>query len=316
MSEQNTTSEQSWERRTIEKMLLEVVKEQRRSRRWKIFFRLLLLAFVIAILIFLFSVPATTAIKPHTALINIEGMIARNARANAENIIDGITNAFNDVNTKGIILEINSPGGSPVQSGQVFDEIMRLKKAHPDTKVYAVCSDICASGAYYIAAAADYIYADKASMVGSIGVLMDGFGFVGTMDKLGVQRRLLTAGKNKAFLDPFSPLQENQVAYVDNMLNDIHKQFIDSVKLGRGERLKSNPDIFSGLVWTGDQALPLGLIDGIGSSQQVARDQIKQETIINYTSHGGLLQKLADSMGAKTAVAFYNQVLQQQVTLR
>ena len=307
MSEQNPA--QPWERAVIEKMLFEVIREQRRNRRWKIFFRLLGLAIIIAILVMLFSIPTATTIKPHTAVIEISGMIHENGKANAENIFEGLKEVFNDQNTKGIILNIDSPGGSPVQSGQVFDEIIRLKALHPGIKVYAVCGDICASGAYYIAAAADEIYADKASMVGSIGVLMNGFGFVGAIDKFGVERRLLTAGKNKGFLDPFSPLQASQVKYADQMLQEIHQQFIDSVKQGRGDRLKNNPELFSGLVWTGAKAQRLGLTDGLGSVQSVARDLIKEENIVDYTYHGGLLQKFADNIASQASEDIVSQLV-------
>lgn len=309
MSEQNTSVSQSWEKEVIEKMLFEVLKEQRRNRRWRIFFRLLGLGIIVAILVAIFAVPSATAIKPHTALIEIKGVIQESGKASAANVIEGLGDAFDDQNTKGVILDINSPGGSPVQSGLVFDEIVRLKKLHPKIKVYAVCSDICASGAYYIAAAADEIYADKASMVGSIGVLMNGFGFVGTIDKLGVERRLLTAGKNKAFLDPFSPLNDNQVKYADEMLSEIHQQFIQSVQNGRGDRLKNDPDLFSGLVWTGEKAQPLGLIDGLGSTQSVARDIIKEENIIDYTYHGGILQKFADNISSQASQQMYNRLV-------
>ncbi len=311
MSEQNSSDSQpSWEKKTIEKMLFEVLKEQRRNRRWKIFFRLLALGIILAIIILIFAAPSTTSIKPHTAVVEIKGIIQDSGKTNAANIMEGLENAFEDQNTKGIILDINSPGGSPVQAGLVYDEILRLKKLHPDTKVYAVCSDICASAAYYMAAAADEIYADRASMVGSIGVLMNGFGFVDAIDKLGIQRRLLTAGKNKGFLDPFSPLEANQVKYADDMLKEIHQQFIDSVKAGRGDRLKNNPDLFSGLVWTGENAVNQGLTDGLGSIQSIARDVIKEEKLVDYTYHGGLLQKFADNLSSQASQEIVSQLIQ------
>lgn len=283
-----------WERQVIEKMLLESLKEQRRSRRWRIFFRSIILLVIIAI-IFLLATSTSSVIKPHTALIRIEGEIADEGKASAENIIKGLNSAFDSTETRGIILSINSPGGTPVQANIVYEEIMRLRKLRPQIKVYAVCSDLCASGAYYIAAAADKIYADKASLVGSIGVITDGFGFVDTLQKLGVQRRVYTSGAEKGFLDPFSPVKEQDVKHLQTMLDIIHQQFITAVKEGRGSRLKNNPELFSGLVWTGQQALELGLIDGYGSVNQIAKSIIKEENVIDYTAYGDLIKRFSDT---------------------
>lgn len=281
----------SWEQKAIEKALMASVKEQRSSRRWKIFFRLLFLVSIIAIILLLYP-SSTTGIQSHTAVVEISGTISADLEASAENINKALDSAFEDSNTKGVILKIDSGGGSPVQSGVVYSNILRLRTAHPTIKIYAVCMDICASGAYYIASAADEIYADKASLVGSIGVLMNGFGFVDAMQKLGVDRRLFTAGSEKGFLDPFLPLKPMDTKYVQSMLDNIHQQFIDSVKKGRGTRLKDDPMLFSGLVWTGEQALPLGLIDGLATPKEVAKDKVKVEKMVDYTSGNGLLKKL------------------------
>ncbi len=219
----------------------------------------------------------------HTALIDISGVISAGSQASADKIMSGLQAAFKDSGTKGVVIRINSPGGSPVQAGYIYDEIKRLRAKHPEIPLYAVVEDICASGGYYIAAAADQIYVDKASIIGSIGVLMDGFGFTGTMEKLGVERRLLAAGENKGFLDPFSPIQNNQKAHAETMLGDIHQQFITVVKQGRGKRLKETPDMFSGLLWVGQKSIDLGLADALGGLDYVAREVIKAEDIVDYT---------------------------------
>lgn len=299
MDEQSSTvTVRPWEREVIEKMLFESIKEQKRNRRWRIFFRLIFLA-IILFVIYLFIDGTTTVIKPHTAVIRIEGTISDDSKASAENIIKGLHDAFEETNTKGIILKINSPGGTPVQANTVFEEIIRLRKKYPAVKVYAVCKDLCASGAYYIAAAADEIYTDKASLVGSIGVLMDGFGFVDTLEKVGATRRIYTSGSEKAFMDPFSPVKETDVKYVQTMLDLIHQQFINAVKEGRGSRLKENDQLFSGLVWTGQQALELGLIDGFGSADYVAKNLIKVENQIDYTAYGDFIQRFTDSFSTQ-----------------
>lgn len=288
----------NWERATIEKLVLAQVREQRAARRWKLFMRLMWLLVIGAIVWFAYktesmNAPVTT---PHTAVIEIRGEIANGAEASAENVVASLKTAFEDGGAQAVVLLIDSPGGSPVQAGIINDEITRLKVLH-NKKVYAVVEETCASAAYYIAAAADNIYVDKASLVGSIGVLMDGFGFTGLMDKLGIERRLITAGSNKGMLDPFSPQDEAQRAYIQSMLNEIHTQFIAVVKKGRGERLKETPDTFSGLVWSGQQAVNLGLADGLGSLDYVAREIVKAEDIVDYTQRENIGWRLAKRFG-------------------
>ena len=290
---------QSWERGVLERLAFAAIKEQRSGRRWGIFFKLL--AFGYVTIFILLSVDwswAGRTAERHTALIDLQGVIEAKGAANADQIVAALQHAFKDSATQGIILRLNSPGGSPVQAGIIFDEILRLRARYPKVPLYAVVEDVCASGSYYIAAAADRIYVDKASLVGSIGVLMDGFGFTGTMEKLGVERRLLTAGANKGFLDPFSPLGEAQRAHAQRMLDQIHRQFIAVVKKGRGDRLKESPDLFSGLVWTGEESVQLGLADAFGTVDSVARDVIKAETVIDYTEKGNLAERLAKRFGA------------------
>lgn len=298
----NTPPLQNWERQTLEKLLLASVKEQRRHRRWSIFFKLLFFIFLFAMLWLLWpkdsTLPPPNKQKPHIALINITGEISDTNQASATNVTTGLQNAFKNKNTVAVILHINSPGGSPVQAADIYDEIHYQQQRHPKIKVYAVCSDVCASAAYYIAAASNEIYANQGSLVGSIGVMLNGFGFVDTMQKMGVERRLLISGANKSFLDPFSPLKPNEKQYAQNLLDNVHAQFIHSVEQGRGDRLKQNPNIFSGLVWSGNQALPLGLIDGFGSVNSVARDVIKNNNIIDYTVKPGLLEQLTDRVSA------------------
>ena len=240
----------------------------------------------------------------HTALIDLEGVISSNSAASADNLIPSLQAAFKDKGTQGVILRINSPGGSPVQSGYVNDEITRLRALYPKIPLYVVVEDVCASGGYYIAAAADKIYVNKASIVGSIGVLMDGFGFTGAMNKLGVERRLMTAGENKGFMDPFSPRNPKHETFTKGMLNEIHQQFISVVKQGRGKRLKDSPEIFSGLFWSGQKSIELGLADEIGSLESVARDVIKAENIVDFTKHDGFADRLAKRFGACVASAF------------
>lgn len=295
----------------IEKLLMQQNKESRRARRWGIFFKLLTFGYLFVIL-FLFTLPnwmgdsAPGLGGPHTALVDINGVISDQDIANADTIVTGLRNAFEDQNTRGVIMRINSPGGSPVQSGYVYDEIMRLKGLYPNTKVYAVISDIGASGAYYIAAAADEIYADKASLVGSIGVISSSFGFVDTMEKLGVERRVFTAGKSKAFLDPFSPMKDADIEFWKGVLSVTHKQFIEQVKKGRGDRLKSNDKVFSGLIWTGEQALEIGLIDGLGSTGFVAREVIGEENIVDFSLKRTPFEEFADRLGIAAASTLAN----------
>lgn len=295
---------ENWERQTLEKLAFSALQEQRRARQWSIFFRLLTL---ILLFLLVFAAlgwlgrgePAITG--KHTALVELKGVIGADSDASADNVISGLQEAFKDKNTKGVVLRINSPGGSPVQAGQINDEIRRLRAKYPDIPLYAVVDDICASGGYYVAVAADKIFVDKASIIGSIGVIMDGFGFTGAMEKLGVERRVLTAGENKAFLDPFSPVNKTQQQYAQQMLSEIHRQFVDVVRRGRGSRLKETPDMFSGLVWTGEQSISLGLADGMGSMDSVARDVIKAEDIVDFTPHEGLAERFAKRLGASAA---------------
>lgn len=299
----------SWERKVLEKVALEAVGEQRRARRWSIFFKLLGFAYLTVLLAMLVDWDAVSP-EPegakHTALIELRGVIQAKGDANADDIVGSLQAAFEDHGTAGVILRINSPGGSPVQAGIIADEIHRLRAKHANKPLYAVVEDVCASGGYYVASAADRIYVDKASIVGSIGVLMDGFGFTGSMDKLGIERRLLTAGANKGFLDPFSPQNEAHKTHAQDMLDDIHRQFIDVVKKGRGQRLKETPDMFSGLMWTGARSVELGLADGFGSIESVARDVIKAEDIRDYTVKPNFAEKFARRFGADMAEEMAN----------
>ncbi|HXD07039.1 MAG TPA: S49 family peptidase [Burkholderiaceae bacterium] len=275
------------------------LKDRRSERRWRVFFRLAWLLLFAAIVVAVFNerTRAVAPSGPHTALIELRGEIAGESEASAENLIAGLRSAFEDEGAQAVVIRINSPGGSPVQAGLVNDEIRRLKAIHKK-KLYAVCEELCASAAYYIAAAADDIYVDKASIVGSIGVLMDGFGFTGTMDKLGVERRLITAGENKGLLDPFSPLSEKHKAYAQAMVDEIHRQFIKVVRDGRGKRLKETPETFSGLFWSGEDAIKQGLADHYGSLDSVARDVVKAEEVIDYTPKENVAERLAKRFGA------------------
>jgi protease-4 len=284
---------------TLEKIAGELLRQQRSERRWRLFFRFAWFALVLAVAwgTLAHRVAPTATSARHTALIDVRGEISQDAEANAEGLVAALRSAFEDSGAQAIVLRIDSPGGSPVQSGIVNDEIRRLKALH-HKKVYAVVEDICASGAYYIAVAADEIYVDKASLVGSIGVLMDGFGFVGLMNKLGIERRLLTAGENKGMLDPFSPQNPQQTAYAQAMIEQIHQQFIDVVRAGRGSRLKDSPDLFSGLVWTGAHSVEMGLADGMGTVDSVARDVIKAEDVVDYTLTAELDPKAHTVFGA------------------
>ncbi|MDB5967379.1 MAG: family peptidase [Polaromonas sp.] len=288
-----------WERATLEKLAFASLNEQKATRRWKTFVRLAWLAFFIALVWMALhrGTPASDASVPHTAVVEIKGEIAAGADASAEFVNAALRAAFEDEGAKAVVLLINSPGGSPVQAGMMNDEILRLKAKHKKP-VYAVVEETCASAAYYIAVSADRNFVDKASIVGSIGVLMDGFGFTGLMDKLGVERRLLTAGENKGFLDPFSAQSEKQRAFAQTMLNQIHQQFIGVVKAGRGTRLKETPDMFSGLFWTGQQAIELGLADQLGNLDYVAREVVKTEEIIDYTRRDNVAERLAKKFGA------------------
>ncbi len=299
MNKNDPTSNPGWERNTLEKLAFASLNEQKATRRWKSFVRLAWLTFFVVLIWMVMhrGTPVTSASTPHTAVVEIKGEIAAGADASAEFINAALKAAFEDEGAKAVVLLINSPGGSPVQAGMMNDEIRRLKAKHKKP-VYAVVEETCASAAYYVAVAADQIFVDKASIVGSIGVLMDGFGFTGLMEKLGVERRLLTAGENKGFLDPFSAQTEKQRAYAQAMLNQIHQQFISVVKAGRGQRLKETPEMFSGLFWTGQQAIELGLADKIGSLEYVAREVVKTEDIIDYTRRDNVAERLAKKFGA------------------
>ncbi|OAM53064.1 peptidase S49 [Methylovorus sp. MM2] len=318
MSENNHTEpnprESEWQRTTIEKLAFASLAEQKRRRRWGIFFKSLGFIYLFLILFYALGwVSNETSTKlEHTAMIDIEGVIGANDEVNAESIIDSLQSAYDSKGTKGIILRINSPGGSPVQAGLINDEIKRQRKLHPDIPVYAVVEDICASGGYYIAVAADKIYVDKASIVGSIGVLMDGFGFTKAMDKFGVERRLLTAGENKAILDPFSPVNPKHQEFAQQMLDQIHQQFIAVVREGRGNRLKETPEMFSGLFWTGETSVQMGLADGLGSSAYVAREVIKQDNIVDFTTREGFADKFAKRLG----VSMTNTLLGSNINIR
>ena len=323
LGEQNNSEGQdaaTMQKDVMQNLLMASIKEQRRQRRWGIFFKSLTFVYLFVLLIAFIPGDGQDAGAlsrgKHTALVDINGVIADNTDANADSIISGIRDAFEDKNTAGIILRINSPGGSPVQAGYVYDEIKRLREKYPDTKVYAVVTDVCASGGYYIAAAADEIYADKASMVGSIGVLMNGFGFTKAMEKLGVERRLYTAGESKGFLDPFSPQKAEDIEHVQGLLKNIHEQFIDVVKEGRGERLKNDPRLFTGLIWTGEESVELGLIDGLGSSGYVAREIIQEDKIIDFTPKENYLERFAERLGVAMANVMSTTITGGQAPLR
>lgn len=301
-------TESSWERNLISRIALEALTEQRRSRRWSIFFKSLFFLYLFAILLIYLPTDWTrTSVvgkAGHTALVDIDGIIASHTQAKADNVVTGLRRAFEDKNTRGVILRINSPGGSPVQAGYIYDEIVRLRDLHPDIPLYAVITDTCASGGYYIAAAADEIYANKASVIGSIGVVFAGFGFVEALEKLGVERRLLTAGDKKGIMDPFSPMEPDDTDHLQQLLDSIHDQFIDVVLEGRGDRLADDDRIFSGLVWTGEQSLELGLVDGFGSAGYVAREVIGYENINDYTLRETYFDRFARGLGAAIADQF------------
>lgn len=295
--------DEGWERQVLERLALETLAEQRRRRRWSVFFRLTTLACVATALWIFGGFGEVEQLEGgrHTALISLEGEIAAKGEVSAEHVVASLQAAFADAGTQGVVLRINSPGGSPVQAGIISDEIVRLRTLHPQVPVFAVVEDICASGGYYVAAVADRIFVDKASIVGSIGVLMDGFGFAGLMERLGIERRLLTAGDNKGFLDPFSPQQPKQLEHAKLMLQEIHAQFVDTVRKGRGGRLKETPEMFSGLMWSGAKSVEMGLADGFGTVDSVARDVIKAENIRDYTQKQNLAERFAQRFGAGMA---------------
>ena len=294
-------AEENWERGVIERLATEGLREQKRARRWGIFFKLLTFTFLFATLLVTIgaiSESTHTCLDKCTALVELRGELDADSPASAENITSGLQAAFKNKGTQGVVLRINSPGGSPVQAGEINDEIRRLRAKYPATPIYAVVEEVCASGAYYVAVAADQIYVNKASLIGSIGVIIDGFGFVGAMDKLGIERRALAAGESKTFLDPFSPLSPQQRDYAQGMITEIHQQFIAAVKAGRGTRLKESPELFSGLVWNGARGIDLGLADALGSVDYVAREVIKAEDIVDFTVKENLTERLARKFGA------------------
>lgn len=295
------SSEQAWERAILEKVLLASVEEQRRARRWGILFKSLFAIYLGAVTWMTlkpFSGHAKLDGGGHTAVIDVAGVIAPGQPASADNIMDGLRDAMEDKNTKGIILRVNSPGGSPVQSAYVYDEIRRLKKLHPAIPVYAVVADMCASGCYYIASAADKIYVNSASVVGSIGVIMGSFGFVDTMKKIGVERRIMTAGEHKALMDPFAPVDPVAKVHMQGVLGTVHKQFIDAVKQGRGDRLKETPDMFSGLIWTGADGIKLGLADELGDVRRVAEEVIGAKKLVDFNAEENMLDRFTRGLGA------------------
>lgn len=293
---------ENWERRVLEKLAMESLAEQKRRRRWGIFFKLLTFAYV-GVLIWMAGDWSTTSGEAavgggYTAMVAVDGVIDAGSEASAERVMASLQSAYEDKAVRGLVLRINSPGGSPVQAGMINDELYRLRATRPDLPVVAVVEDMCASGGYYVAVAADRIMVDKASLVGSIGVLMDGFGFVGAMDKLGVERRLLSAGANKGFMDPFSPQRDGQMQHARGLLDDIHRQFIEVVRKGRGDRLKETPELFSGLVWTGARSVELGLADGFGTVESVARDVFQTEEVRDFTQKRNFAERFAQRFGA------------------
>lgn len=305
----NINAAAGWERSVLETLAMETLAEQKRARRWRTTVSLLWLGFFSLVLLLIFGATAGrqsgATLEKHTALIEVKGVISAESKASADKVIAALQAAFKDKNTQGVVMRIDSPGGSPVQSGYINDEMKRLRALHKDIPLYVVVQDICASGGYYIAAAADRIFVDKASIVGSVGVLMDGFGFTGTMDKLGVERRLVTAGANKGFLDPFSPVNPEQQKFAQQMVNEIHEQFIKVVREGRGKRLKETPEMFSGLVWSGEKSVALGLADGFGGLEYVAREVIKAEAIVDYTPEDSLSEQFARRIGVSASDALW-----------
>jgi protease IV len=313
-----TDNADQWERRLVEKIATAGLAEQRRARRWGIFFKLLAFAYITWVILLVMGWKAAEApsAEQHTALVDVEGIIAPGSDASAEQVTGALQAAFEDKHTKGVVLRINSPGGSPVQAQMIYDEMRRLRKKYPNIPLYAVVEDLCASGGYYVAVGADRIYVSKSSIVGSIGVRMDGFGVTGLMEKLGVERRLLTAGKNKAMLDPFLPVEADQEKYVLGLLQEVHAQFIDTVREGRGDRLKETPEMFSGLIWTGQKGIELGLVDALGTLDYVARDVVKAEEIVDYTKKENLAERLAKRFGASVASTLAALSLRQGLLLR
>jgi protease IV len=307
-----------WERELVVKLAGAALREQRRARQWGIFFKLLTFAYISLILFMVVDWPTADGARTgrHTAMVEVSGLIAPGTDASAERVTRALRAAFNDANTQGVVLRINSPGGSPVQAQVIHDEMRRLREKHPNIPLYAVVEDICASGGYFVAVAADQIYVSKASIVGSIGVMMNAFGFTGLMERLGIERRLITAGENKGMLDPFSPLQDKDLQYAKTLMNDIHEQFIAVVRAGRGTRLTETPETFSGLVWTGEKSIDLGLADGFGNVEFVAREVIKAEEVVDFTRRPGIAERLARRFGTGAAEALASISLQALPHLR
>ncbi|MGB5438841.1 MAG: S49 family peptidase [Gammaproteobacteria bacterium] len=302
--EKGVSDHDYWHRDVVNRLAFAAVNEQRRSRRWSIFFKGLLALYLLALLLLYMPTDWESlggALGKHTALVELKGAISDTSEASADIVIGGLRDAFDDKQTAGVILRANSPGGSPVQSSYIYNEIKRLRKLHPDTPIYAVVTDVCASGCYYVISAADEIYVDNASIVGSIGVRMDSFGFVDSMEKLGVERRLYTAGESKGFLDPFLPSKQSDVEHVTELLGEIHEQFISAVKSGRGDRLKEIPEMFTGLVWTGEESVEMGMADAIGSAGYVAREIIGEEEVVDFTQEPDLLERITDRIGVAMA---------------
>ena len=312
----NGIEDAKWQRDVIEKLAFSALSEQKTARRWSTLFKSLTFAYLLVLLLMALGVfnDGKKTFDTHTALIDISGVIEAGGEVNADAVMNSLHDAYESKGTKGIILRINSPGGSPVQAGIINDEIKRQKKLHPNIPVYAVVEDICASGGYYIAAAADKIYVDKASIVGSIGVLMDGYGFTEVMKKVGVERRLMTAGENKAMLDPFSPVNPKHQQLAQTMLNEVHEQFKTVVREGRGTRLKETPDVFSGLFWSGEQSIKLGLADALGSADYVAREIIKQEEIVDFTYQEDFASRIAKRIGASVSATLGEVVARQLIS--
>jgi protease-4 len=301
----------NWERSVLEKVALQALAEQRRARQWSALFKLLWFSLILLVVAAALGWigrgekdSASVSVGRHTALVDLEGVIAPDGKASAEKMIKALNRAFKDSNTQGVVLRINSPGGSPVQAGYINDEVRRLRAKYPNIPLYAVVQDLCASGGYYVAVSADKIYVDKASLVGSIGVIIGGFGFVGTLEKLGIERRAYTAGENKDFLDPFQPQNPAHTEHAKKMLGEIHQQFINVVRQGRGKRLKESPEIFSGLVWTGERSVELGLTDALGSLEYVAREVIKAEKVVDYTPDDNVFETLSKRFGTSFGETF------------
>ena len=312
-----TDNDGNWERNLIEKLAMSALREQRRARMWGIFFKLLAFSFVAMIIVLAIDwrgVGVEAKGVPHTALIDVDWLIAPGTDASADKVIHALQAAYKDPNTRGVILRCDSPGGTPVQARLIYEEMRRLRKKYPAIPLYTVVEDLCASGGYYVAVGADKIFVNRSSIIGSIGVRLDSFGFTGLMEKLGVERRLLTAGTNKAMLDPFEPVDPAQKQYMQSMLEEVHQQFIDVVREGRGKRLKETPDMFSGLIWTGEKGVKLGLADGFGDVGYVARDVIKAPKIIDFTQTESFAEKIARRIGMGAATALGDLLLRSEAT--